>query len=597
MERCQDFEMYNGMWMVKWLIQILIDLGGNMMKFKKLFALLLVMCLVVSLMGACGNSENAGTDNGAAQAGEDSDKTATVAGDTNDADDADDEDDEEIAEINMVYLTTSAIPSGLSDVEAAINEITEAEINTHVKLEVIEAGSYEQQVGLKSSSGEKVDLLLTFPAGSASFNNMTSQHQLMDISGYLEEFGQGVLDTAGELVSATSQGDAVYGVTTYRSLVSGVYIVMRTDVLESLGLLEKAQNMTSLTEYEEILQAVKDSEEWNYLAGIAASNTTGTCLPLGGAYLAAENFSDDYFYDQLGDLNKLIAIDPDGSDATVVNNFKTEEYKAMYLKMKEWYDNGYVYRDVTTQSEAAEEYVKSNVVFSYFSLSEIGVESAKAAACGMPMTCVKLTTLPVTTSSCTKFVWTVPVSATEPEAAVKFLNMMYTDSRIANLLAWGIEGTHYQVKDGVAYYMDGEDANNCAYHAADFLFGNQFLVLPWEGMDKNFREAAKAEMDSAVKSAYLGFSCDTSNLQNELSAVGNAIAEYLPSIDSGIAAESDYEAFLEKLDKSGAQTIIDEYQTQLNAWIAGNGGTPAGNSAAETPAAETDGAESETAAE
>ena len=40
---------------------------------------------------------------GAAQAGEDSDKTATVAGDTNDADNADDADDEEIAEINMVY--------------------------------------------------------------------------------------------------------------------------------------------------------------------------------------------------------------------------------------------------------------------------------------------------------------------------------------------------------------------------------------------------------------------------------------------------------------------------------------------------------------
>ena len=91
--------------------------------------------------------------------------------------------------------------------------------------------------------------------------------------------------------------------------------------LKAWDFLEKAQNMKSLTEYEEILQAVKDSEEWNYLAGIAASNTTGTCLPLGGAYLAAENFSDDYFYDQLGDLNKLIAIDPDGSDATVVNNF------------------------------------------------------------------------------------------------------------------------------------------------------------------------------------------------------------------------------------------------------------------------------------
>lgn len=536
------------------------------MKTKKVFALLMALCLVVSLMGACGNTEEAPTADKTTQAGDDSKKTATV----DDVDDEDDEDDEEIAEINMVYLTTSAVPNGLSDVEDAINEITEAEINTHVHLEVIEAGSYEQQVGLKSSSGEKVDLLLTFPAGSASFNNMASQHQLMDISEYLNEYGQGVLETAGELVSATSQGDAVYGVTTYRSLVSGVYIVMRTDVLESLGLLEKAQNMKSLTEYEEILQAVKDSDEWNYLAGIAASNTTGTCLALGGAYLGADNFSDDYFYDQLGDLNKLIAIDPDGSDPTVANNFQTEEYRAMYERMKAWYDAGYVYKDVTTQSEAAEEYVKSNAIFSYFSLSEIGVESAKAAACGMPMTCVKITTLPVTTSSCTKFVWTVPVSATEPEAAVKFLNMMYTDSRIANLLAWGIEGTHYQVKDGVAYFVDGEDSNNYAYHAADFLFGNQFLVLPWEGQSKTFRDEAKAEMDGAVKSAYLGFSCDTSNMQNELSAVGNAIAEYLPSIDSGIAGESDYQAFLDKLEKSGVQTIIDEYQKQLNTWLENN---------------------------
>ena len=60
--------------------------------------------------------------------------------------------------------------------------------------------------------------------------------------------------------------------------------------------------------------------------------------------------------------------------------------------MKKWYDAGYVYKDVTTTKEMAEDLVKSNVAF------------------------------------------------------------------------YGIEGTHYQVKDGVGYYIDGQDSTNCGYH-------------------------------------------------------------------------------------------------------------------------------------
>ena len=102
------------------------------------------------------------------------------------------------------------------------------------------------------------------------------------------------------------------------------------------------------------------------------------------------------------------------------------------------------------------------------------------------------------------------------------------------------------------------------------MYGNQFLVLPWEGQDVNFRDQAKAEMDSAQISAYLGFSCDTTGISNEISAVSNVIAEFLPSIDSGVASQSDYDAFLAKLETSGVQVIIDEYQKQLDSWLETN---------------------------
>ena len=68
---------------------------------------------------------------------------------------------------------------------------------------------------------------------------MVSQNQYMDISGLLEEYGQPILETAGSLMDATTVGDAIYAVPTYRNLVTSAYIIMRTDVLEDLGLLEK----------------------------------------------------------------------------------------------------------------------------------------------------------------------------------------------------------------------------------------------------------------------------------------------------------------------------------------------------------------------
>ena len=252
--------------------------------------------------------------------------------------------------------------------------------------------------------------------------------------------------------------------------------------LRTLALLEDAQNIQSLADYDKILEAVSTSEKWSTLSGIVPSDAAGTCLGLGGFYLATDSFADATCYDQLGDLNKIISINPDGSDPTVVNNFATEEYRAIYDQMHEWYEKGYVYKDSTTNQEQAEQLVKSNVAFSYFSQSEIGIESSKEQACGMPMTCVLVKTPPISTSNCTKFVWAVPSSATEPEAAVKMLNLMYTDERIANLLAWGIEDVNYVMgDDGMATFVEGEDANNAAYHTVDFLYGNQFLVHPWEG--------------------------------------------------------------------------------------------------------------------
>ncbi len=525
---------------------------------RRNLSLLITLVLVLALLAGCGNKQTAPEETKAPEAAQTQASTPAA------------EEVEDLTEIKMIYMPLSSMPKGLQEVEDAVNAITEAEINVHVDIEIIESGNYDSQIGLMMAGNEPIDVFLTFPVGATSYSAMVNQNQFMDISALLPEYAPELLETVGELINATTVAGKVYAIPTYRSLVVSSYLCMRTDVLEDLGLLEKAQNMTTFTEYEEILEAVKASEKWNYLAGVVNSDLDGLILPMGGAYLGVDKFEDASSYDQLGDATKLIAVDPYGNDSTVKLNFETPEYKAMVDMMRGWYEKGYIYKDAATTEDPGETLIKNNVGFSYFTAGEIGVEANKSVACGTPMTCIKLETHPISTGSCTKFAWAVPSTSTEPEAAVKFLNMMFTDARIENLLLWGIEGRDYQLVDGVACFVGDQDANSVAYQMGEWQFGNQFLAYPWDGQPADIREQAKAEMDVAEESVFLGFSCDTTNIQTELAALANVIAEYTPTLDSGLAPEGTYEEFIEKLYDMGAQKVVDEYQKQLDAWIAAN---------------------------
>lgn len=140
------------------------------MKKSNIISMSMALMLGVSLVAGCGNSEG-GQSQDAGAAGTKSNTSVGTEGneDTGSSSSAAaSSSDEDMAEIKMVYMPLGSMPKGLQEVEDAINEITEAEINTHVDIEMIESGSYDQQIGLMMSSGEKLDLMLTLPIGSSS---------------------------------------------------------------------------------------------------------------------------------------------------------------------------------------------------------------------------------------------------------------------------------------------------------------------------------------------------------------------------------------------------------------------------------------------
>lgn len=80
----------------------------------------------------------------------------------------------------------------------------------------------------------------------------------------------------------------------------------------------------------------------------------------------------------------------------------------------------------------------------------------------------------MTTGNVNTLNWVIPVTSQEPEAAMKFMNMMYTDERIVNLLNYGQKDVDYIIKaDGTLTFPDGKDIGSVGYHfETSWLFGN-----------------------------------------------------------------------------------------------------------------------------
>ena len=179
----------------------------------------------------------------------------------------------------------------------------------------------------------------------------------------------------------------------------------------------------------------------------------------------------------------------------------------------------------------------------------------------------------ISSTSVASMPWTIPISAQHKEAAMKFLNECYTNADIANLLAWGIEGTHYKIgDDGLATYADGVDASNSGWnHSMGWMMPNQFLTHVWEGNDPDLWTEMKEFNTNAKVSKASGFSFDSTNVANELTAVQNVYNEYQTSVEYGfVDPETGIAEMNDKMMTAGLQKIIDEKKAQLAAWQEAN---------------------------
>lgn len=440
-------------------------------------------------------------------------------------------------------------------VEDAINEITLDKINTKVSLQLFPYSSYDQQITLMLSGNEPLDLI--FVNGN-NYSSYVGRNQIIQLDDLIDTYGSGIREALGDYLDATAINGNLYIVPTIRDLAKCYAVNMRKDLVDKYNIDTSA--IKTIDDLTPVLRTVKEGEGDDF-------------YPLVTAASGKSIMSFYVNYDPLGDpVGVLMNNGLDNTDVVLYE--ETDVYRDLVGLVHQWYEAGYTMKDITTTQEGYASLLRAGKGFCYLNGAKAGYAQQATRNVGSEIITIPLTDYIATTASVTQVNWGVSVTSKAPEAAVKYLNLMFSDKDLVTTLCWGVEDKHYVIDDqGFAYYPEGVDINSSGWTLnMGYAMGNQFIAPLWKGEKPNLWETMKNDNDNAKRSNALGFTFNSENVKTELAAVNSVRSQYKLLIECGLSDPESgiIEEYIAKMKEAGVDKILAEKQAQLDAWLAEN---------------------------
>ncbi len=505
---------------------------------KKRFMVVVILSLVL-ILGACGgNGNNAGEAEGT------NNKEGSPKAEQNK-----DTDKQSLPHAELVwYYPQPAIPADLKSVEDEVNKLIEPKINATVKLMPLGFGDYTQKLNTVIASTEKADLVWT---SNWNFNYVQNQSKgaFIPLGQLIDQYAPDVKASMPEFVwEATKINGEIYGIPNYQTVTKQEGFVLQQRYIDKIGL--DTSNLKSLADIEPYLAQIKaeDSELIPFVM-----------YRQGMFHLMHRMYGLEAVVDNAAVIH---LSNPD----KVVNVYETEEYRQYIDTIRSFYLKGYINEDAATIKSASDYEKAGRAVVGFHNVLKPGGEAeSKIVNGGYDVQYVPLTEAYVGTNTIITTLQAIPVNSKNPERAMMLINLVNTDKELFNLLAFGIEGKHYNKNaDGTISKIQ-----DSAYSAADWVFGNVFNGYTLEGKDPSVAEKTKQLNETAVPSPLIGFKFMADNVTAEIANVSTVIDEYAPGLNTGtIDPDKMLTEFQNKLKQAGIDKIVEEAQRQLDEWKA-----------------------------
>ncbi|GHU78082.1 ABC transporter substrate-binding protein [Spirochaetia bacterium] len=453
--------------------------------------------------------------------------------------------------IRMMLLSNGTTPDVL-EVQNAINERIK---DDGIELEfVIMDWSFPETIGLMVSGGEELDLA---PIWAWNISNDISQGKLLPITKYLTTTLKGAAEYEKDYLPAVTYKGEVYGLPTIRDMAQSFGICFREDILTKYGF--NIKDIKTDADLEKVFETIYPKEP-----DLMMLYTQGS----GNSVMQQLHQTWDNLGDEYGVLMNW------GQDIPfkVVDLFSQPTYEEQARLARKWYQNGWIVKDATTNPQGGALQIGAGKLVAFSSNLKPGFDAQSTlGAGGVKIVQSDFTPALATTTVVSLINWCMPITCKNPEKTSIFLEKMYTDPVIWNLINWGIEGKHYKkLTNNIATYADGVDASNSGYIMnLTWFYGNSLMpgALMWEGNDDDVNARMLEFNRTAIKSKAFGFNFDTTPVRNATTAVANVVAEFRLALDDGLLdVDQNLPKFRQALKDAGIDDIIAEKQKQLDAW-------------------------------
>lgn len=164
-------------------------------------------------------------------------------------------------------------------------------------------------------------------------------------------------------------------------------------------------------------------------------------------------------------------------------------------------------------------------------------------------------------------------SSEHPVEAMKMINLMNSNAEYRTVARYGIEGKHYEVvSEGVVARTELGNQNMFlnAYGQGTYALG-PVEASPFESVPADPEQWTKL-VDryeaEAIVSPIMGFTFDITPVSNECMAMANVWQQYIYELQTGTSNPDEvFPELRAALEAVGLQTVLDEAQSQLNAFL------------------------------
>lgn len=428
-------------------------------------------------------------------------------------------------------------------VVAEANKYLREKLKAEVEIKMIGFGDYEKKMQVIISSGEAYDI-------SYVSNYVTNAHKgaYLDLTEYLDTRLKPAADRLADgYIKGASIDGKLMAFPINGAIASAEYWVFPEEYVKENGL--NLENVQGLETLEPVLKEFK------------SKNTSVTPLGIGAGFKVGVP------YDLILGDGLPFGVALEGDTTKIVNVYQSQEMQAALETMLDYYESGYIMKDAATAVDDPFPLKKDNKNWlirrqtsGYDGTS--GIESIT----GFPVIAKRVTPEGIkTTSSATVALQAISANSKHKEKAIDVLNLVNSDPKLANILANGIEGEHYESnEDGSITFLDKKQ---------DYALGG------WQFTDYNLQKVAKLQTSEqraeqerfiadAKESPALGFAVDTQPIRTEIASIQGVMDQYLASLNTGtVDPNTKLSEMQEKLENAGIKKAMDEIQTQYSEWL------------------------------